>query len=91
LWEATIRLGGCLRILPFKNATSPKTLAGAEMTNDAGGKPDAYTASLLGRIVECVSLQDATSVRIAEAILSDAGGRDRLAFSDASDSRRLFP
>jgi len=48
------------------------------MKNGVNGRAASYTATPQGKEIECVSLQDATSVRITEAILSDAGGLRRV-------------
>jgi hypothetical protein len=38
------------------------------------GESDPYSASLQGKLVDCISLQDATAFKIADAILGDESG-----------------
>jgi hypothetical protein len=73
---------GCLRPRTPKKCKVTLNLGGADMTNDVGGPPDAYMASLQGKEIECVSLQDATSMRIADALLSGASGYEDFTPSD---------
>jgi len=56
--------------------------AEAELRKDVTAGAEAYSATLQGKEIESVSLQDATSVRIAEAILTEIGGYQDFTSSD---------